>query len=129
MQSYFYDFLRLGYAENLGAFLGFGSQFSDQYRFLVFTVIVGVFLVGFLFYLMFDSTQGFLSLAGLSLMFAGGSSNFFDRLMNNGAVVDFLNIGIGSFRTGIFNVADVAIFSGCLLFFFSGWQQYRKNNC
>jgi len=27
--------------------------------------------------------------------------------------VDFLNVGIGPFRTGIFNVVDVAIVGGC----------------
>jgi signal peptidase II len=32
--------------------------------------------------------------------------------MNNGGVVDFLNMGIGSFRTGIFNIADVYIMIG-----------------
>jgi signal peptidase II len=29
-----------------------------------------------------------------------------------GSVVDFMNVGVGSFRTGIFNVADVAILAG-----------------
>ena len=36
----------------------------------------------------------------------------------NGLVIDFMNIGIGSIRSGIFNVADVAIMIGCLLIFF-----------
>jgi len=33
-------------------------------------------------------------------------------------VTDFLNVGIGSLRTGIFNVADVIVMIGavCLLF-------------
>jgi len=30
-------------------------------------------------------------------------------------VVDFLNVGIGPLRTGIFNLADVAILSGAAL--------------
>jgi signal peptidase II len=30
----------------------------------------------------------------------------------HGSVVDFVNIGIGPFRTGVFNVADVAIMLG-----------------
>lgn len=29
-----------------------------------------------------------------------------------GRVIDFLNVGIGSLRTGIFNVADMAILAG-----------------
>jgi signal peptidase II len=29
--------------------------------------------------------------------------------------VDFLNVGVGSLRTGIFNVADVAVLLGAVL--------------
>jgi signal peptidase II len=32
-------------------------------------------------------------------------------------VVDFLNVGIGGLRTGIFNVADVFIVAGVLFLF------------
>jgi signal peptidase II len=31
-------------------------------------------------------------------------------------VIDFMNVGIGSWRTGIFNVADVAIMIGACVF-------------
>ena len=54
-------------------------------------------------------------------MFSGGVSNFIDRASNNGAVVDFLNIGIGPIRTGIFNIADVAIMFGFALFIFGSY--------
>jgi signal peptidase II len=53
-------------------------------------------------------------LAGLALLIGGGVSNLVDRI-SRGAVVDFLNLGIGSLRTGIFNVADMAIMSGIAL--------------
>jgi len=45
---------------------------------------------------------------------AGGLSNLVDRIAM-GRVIDFLNIGIGPFRTGIFNVADVAIMAGAAI--------------
>ena len=48
---------------------------------------------------------------GLTLFVAGGASNWIDRIMR-GSVVDFLNVGVGPVRTGIFNVADVAIVLG-----------------
>jgi signal peptidase II len=48
----------------------------------------------------------------LTLIVAGGAANLLDRLAY-GAVVDFLNLGIGGrLRTGIFNVADLAIAAG-----------------
>jgi signal peptidase II len=38
-----------------------------------------------------------------------------DRILHNGTVVDFLNVGIGPLRTGIFNIADIAIMGGAVL--------------
>jgi signal peptidase II len=37
-----------------------------------------------------------------------------DRFTNSGAVIDFISMGIGPWRTGIFNVADVAVLGGVL---------------
>ncbi|MFD1879315.1 signal peptidase II [Vibrio chagasii] len=54
------------------------------------------------------------------MILSGGASNLYDRVINNGAVVDFLNIGFGSFRTGIFNIADIAIVVGALLLLLLG---------
>jgi signal peptidase II len=56
--------------------------------------------------------------AAFSLFIAGGASNWFDRL-SEGRVVDFMNVGIGWLRTGVFNVADVAIMLGVALFVFA----------
>src|SRR5574341_1663547 len=39
------DTLRLQYAENSGAFLSLGSSLPDPWRHLVFTVLVGIFLL------------------------------------------------------------------------------------
>ncbi len=46
------------------------------------------------------------------LLLAGGIGNLIDRLFHGGLVIDFLNVGIGPVRTGIFNVADMAIMAG-----------------
>jgi signal peptidase II len=50
---------------------------------------------------------------GLALFIAGGVSNWVDRVVS-GSVVDFMNVGVGWLRTGIFNFADVAIMLGIL---------------
>ena len=50
---------------------------------------------------------------------AGGASNWIDRVMH-GSVIDFMNVGIGPFRTGIFNVADMAIMLGTGIVVFAG---------
>ena len=41
-----------------------------------------------------------------------------------GSVIDFLNIGIGPVRTGIFNVADVAIMAGVSMVL---WEVLRNS--
>ncbi|HEY8123705.1 MAG TPA: signal peptidase II, partial [Myxococcota bacterium] len=38
-----------------------------------------------------------------------------DRVLNAGAVTDFVSLGVGPLRTGIFNLADVAIMAGAAL--------------
>lgn len=50
----------------------------------------------------------------LSLLLGGGVGNLIDRVFNEGRVIDFMNIGIGSLRTGVFNVADIAISCGAV---------------
>ena len=54
----------------------------------------------------------------MALFIAGGVSNWVDRVVS-GSVVDFMNVGVGWLRTGIFNFADVAIMLGITLFVLS----------
>jgi signal peptidase II len=54
-----------------------------------------------------------------SLLVAGGLGNLVDRITRQGAVTDFLNIGVGQVRTGVFNVADLAIVLGVALLILS----------
>jgi len=119
MTSYWNDMLRIGYAENTGAFLGLGSGMSDSAKFWIFVCVVGVILCALLIYILKAKSQTTYGLASLILIFSGGISNFVDRALNNGAVIDFLNLGIGSLRTGIFNVADMAIMLGVFLLLFA----------
>jgi len=106
------DILRLHYTENTGAFLGLGASLSESVRFWSFVVFVSGVLVGFLGFLLFSQALNPLGWWGGTLVVGGGLSNLIDRILNNGAVIDFMNVGIGNLRTGVFNVADVAIMVG-----------------
>lgn len=125
--SFLFDTVRIAYKENIGAFLGLGSGLDPHLRFLIFTALVGIFLFGLFIYLLVAKQMDSFSLWALSLIFAGGFSNFIDRATNEGAVVDFLNMGIGGLRTGIFNIADVYIMIGAGLVIFGQWWLDRKN--
>ena len=61
-----------------------------------------------------------------ALIAGGGLGNLYDRLTNTGRVVDFLMVGMGSLRTGIFNVADLAITFGVGLFVLAAIQRKRE---
>lgn len=108
------DIVRFEYAENTGAFLSLGAGLPESVRFMLFGVIVALLLVVMVVYLVRSRTLLPWEAIALSLVVGGGTGNLFDRL-TAGYVVDFVSIGIGSVRTGIFNVADVAITAGVLL--------------
>jgi signal peptidase II len=113
--SFLGDVFRLTYAMNDGAFLSLGANLSNGARFWVLTVGVGLLLLGLLAYALFGSKLNAIQVGGYALIAGGGLSNWFDRARNGGAVVDFMNMGFGQQqwqRTGIFNVADVAILVG-----------------
>jgi signal peptidase II len=110
-RSFLLDTLRLQYVENEGAFLGLGRNLSAGTRFWVFTIGGAGLLLVATFWLSKKGLQPSDTL-GLSLILAGGVSNLWDRILLDGRVVDFLSLGVGPLRTGIFNVADVAILLG-----------------
>ncbi len=106
------DTLRIQYAENPGAMLGIGASMPDEMRFALFVVAVSAALATLLAYAIGARSIGTLQFVGLVLVGSGGIGNLFDRVTNSGAGIDFLNIGVGSVRTGIFNLADVFIMAG-----------------
>jgi signal peptidase II len=110
------DTVRLGYTENPGAFLSFGANISEPVRYVVFTLIVGLFLSGLLIYQLSSKQMTRLQVLAMSLVLGGGYGNLIDRVFHEGHVFDFLNVGIGPLRTGIFNVADISITLGVLWF-------------
>lgn len=109
-RSFFGGLVRLHYHENPGAFLALGATWPPARRAWLFQFGNALFLAGAGFLASryrWSRTAG----CGLVLFLAGGLSNLADRLAI-GSVIDFLNVGIGPIRTGIFNVADVAILAG-----------------
>jgi signal peptidase II len=116
-RSYLADTCRLDYAENTGAFLGMGAHWPPSVRTAVFGIGNGLLLLVMTVLTMRLHWRRS-ALLGLALFVAGGVSNLLDRIAY-GKVIDFMNVGIGPVRTGIFNVADVAITLGALLVLWS----------
>lgn len=113
--SYLGDTFRLTYAENHGAFLGLGSTLPETTRTLLFTGLVGIVLAGLLVWVFRTADISKMAVLAASLVIGGGIGNLIDRIVFDGGVTDFMNMGIGGLRTGIFNVADVWIMAGVFL--------------
>ncbi len=123
--SFLADTVRLQVAHNEGAFLNVGVSLPKAWRLAVLRGGVAAMLVALLAYALSARAIGTLFMLALSLIFAGGFSNLIDRFTNDGYVVDFLNLGVGPLRTGIFNVADIAITMGTLLLLVPRWRSMQ----
>ncbi len=113
-QSYVYDTFRITFAYNTGAFLGLLDKQSPTVRFLILVVGNGGLLVALAVTILMLPKIDRWSYLAWALVFVGGIGNLIDRIRIN-AVIDFLNLGIGPLRTGIFNVADMAITLGFVM--------------
>ena len=108
------DTVRLHYAENPGGFLSLGSAMAPSVRFIVFVVLVAGVLAVLCFHVVLNQKLTPVEILATALVIGGGLGNLVDRLWL-GVVRDFANIGVGDLRTGIFNVADMAITAGVLM--------------
>lgn len=111
--SFFFNTVILKYAENTGAFLGAGADWPDSLKYIVLIFIPILFCLYGVYYCAFklEDTK---TIIALGTIISGGMGNLFDRLVNDFKVVDFLNFGIGYFRTGILNIADMSVTFGVL---------------
>lgn len=106
------DTVRLQYIQNTGAFLGLGARFPKKVKLWVFLIFPALMLLGMLLFGAFSRKMSYAQVSMLTLIVGGGLGNMIDRYFLGGKVTDFMNLGINTIRTGIFNVADVAIMVG-----------------
>lgn len=110
---YLNDSIRLEYVENTGAFLSLGEALPQTISLLLLSVIpVIILLILFIYVIRKSGEMSLLKMTAFAMIFAGGVGNIGDRIFYKGHVADFINVGLGGLRTGIFNIADVLITSG-----------------
>jgi signal peptidase II len=117
-QSYLNDMVRIHYVENPGAFLGMGGRLPPQVKFWVLTIPTALILACVTVVVFTSKSIDLWTFVALGMIVAGGIGNSIDRFRLGGRVIDFLNVGVGDKvwqRTGIFNVADVAITAGFIM--------------
>lgn len=113
--SFLGDTVRLQYAENPGAFLSLGASLPHEWGMTLFTLGGSLLVLAVALYAFLTLKSGWLRMVAVALICAGGIGNIADRIRYGGYVVDFLNVGVGPLRTGIFNVADMALMAGVAL--------------
>jgi len=123
------DTVRLQYAENKGIYLSLGSKLPDEIRFWLFTVAVSIMLSFLFLFLIFSKKMSFFPTIALTLILCGGIGNLIDRIFYQGVVIDMINFGIGNLRTGILNLADLAItFGGGLMIYYVLFNDNLNNS-
>ncbi|HNY32874.1 MAG TPA: signal peptidase II [Fibrobacteria bacterium] len=100
---------RVQMVRNRGAFLSLGSTLPEHLRQTLLIWGVGLFLLGLTIWIFRSKTATSTSRWCMAAVASGGIANLIDRIRFDGGVLDFLNVGIGGLRTGIFNVADIYI--------------------
>ena len=110
--------------ENTGAFLSVGSALPDFLKFFLLSIVPLLALSYGIVFLFRKQNLSKTSAVALCFAIGGGIGNIYDRIIH-GSVTDFMHIDFGFFETGIFNMADVSIMVGMILFFV---QPYFKKS-
>ena len=126
--SYLNDTFRVTLTENTGAFLGLGDSLPESARTFFLQGVVGLLVLGLFCGAIFAHGLSRLQIVALALFAAGGLGNLLDRVLYDGRVTDFLNLGVGSLRTGIFNVADMVEVIGVALYIFASRDAVLSNH-
>lgn len=117
------EYVRLTYIFNPGAAFGIDLGPYSRLIFLVLSVVALVALAG-----MYWATPAAdrMRLVAIALICGGAIGNLVDRVRSARGVVDFLDVGIGTIRWPVFNVADIAVTSGAILLALSLWNEERR---
>lgn len=114
------EYLRLTYIFNPGA--AFGIHLGDASRgvFLILSIVALIALLG-MYYVTPARAEG--RLVAIALIVGGALGNLVDRVRHEHGVVDFLDMGVGTVRWPVFNVADVAVTAGAVVLALSLWRE------
>ena len=117
------DFVRLTYTHNRGA--AFGVNIGEYSR--VFFLALSLLALGVLGYIYkVTPMTDRLRLFATALVSGGAIGNILDRVRYELGVVDFLDVGFGTHRFYVFNVADMAVSVGAILLLFSFYTEEKQ---
>lgn len=117
------DYLRLTLSHNTG--MAFGFSFGDASRpiLIAFTFLTLLLIVHL--YRETRDDQKFQTIA-LALVLGGALGNLLDRFRSATGVADFIDVGIGTHRFWIFNMADAGISIGGVMLAITLWFSRKE---
>ena len=126
------NYLRFTYIENPGIVFGLDVG-SIIYYFISFLSLCIIFYISSLMRTLYnDQKKNMIALISFSLILGGAIGNAIDRffvifkLFNYHGVIDFIDVGINSYRFYIFNIADMSVTIGILLFIYHSYYIDNK---
>lgn len=112
------DYFRLTLAFNKG--MAFGISFGEWSRWILITFVL--FTLGLIFHLYRQTRDSEkIQTVALALITGGALGNLIDRLTTARGVVDFIDVGIGTYRFYLFNIADAGVSVGGALLLLTLW--------
>ena len=109
-------FLKFTFVENKG--LAFSIKVSNLGIFTGLSMVASLIV---LYYIYKYKDEGAMVYMPLALIFGGAIGNMIDRVLYS-KVVDFIDVGISSYRWPVFNIADSSVFIGLVWFLIASWQ-------
>lgn len=114
------EYVRLTFIYNPGAAFGIHLGEYSRQIFLALSVVALAALVGMYW---FTPSSDRTRLASIALICGGAIGNLIDRIRSASGVVDFIDIGVGTTRWPVFNVADMAVTAGAIVLALSLWNE------
>lgn len=102
------DWLRIVHGRNTGILFGLLPQSAPAFA------VVSIAVIAVIVWYESRVGRGWVTTVALGLLLGGAIGNLIDRL-RYGAVIDFVDMGIGTWRFYTYNVADSAISTSILL--------------
>ena len=109
-----------------------GSNWSPALRLICLTILPGLLLIGVMIYFLRNDKVRAPEAIVFALITAGGVGNIIDRILA-GKVVDFMFMNLDIFnqdwdwaKTGIFNVADLYIVIGVIMYLFTAGRAWIR---
>ncbi|CAL4319284.1 signal peptidase II [Buchnera aphidicola] len=103
---YFINFI---YIKNYGIAFNYFEGNSQYFKYILFIINIIIIIYIIKKYPVFNKNIGYI------LVLGGSLGNLFDRLYY-GYVIDFIDIHIKNYHFAIFNISDLSIFIGMIIF-------------